>query len=411
MNFIPEQDKISNEIDQWIYDTFTVPYNIRIEYRFDRKELPWKSLTPIKIEKVQPFANEMKKYFIDIYEKYTDAYFIKTYLPKQYVFVGSPEYNANSVTTGTAAAGRRVTIFRLNEYNEGDWTFTHRVMKTVHHEFAHILDQNKRLGPSLGALSKANYVDDEWTNYNDAEANAQGFITPYAMSEPNEDFAEMVAMMLINGKDWFDNLMSNIPTVGANILRQKEAIIVDYFENVWKIDFRALQNEYLSRNPEPYIPPSPYDLANDFGLGEKFQQFYYYPTATDVPVSAAFRTAFDAISADFASKYDGRSIYHFLFTYSYTPGALSIRVYYDNGSGGTANNSLRFNVIHLGENRYKFVLYDPTSGSTYNRLSKLKEYMENNTFLLKYADFQQTIGGFHVEGKEDDEFIVGKLSN
>jgi hypothetical protein len=86
-------------------------------------------------------------------------------------------------------------------------------------------------------------------------------------------------------------------------------------------------------------------------------------------------------------------------------------VYYDNGSGGTANNSLRFNVIHLGENRYKFVLYDPTSGSTYNRLSKLKEYMENNTFLLKYADFQQTIGGFHVEGKEDDEFIVGKLSN
>jgi hypothetical protein len=33
MNFIPEQDKISNEIDQWIYDTFTVPYNIRIEYR------------------------------------------------------------------------------------------------------------------------------------------------------------------------------------------------------------------------------------------------------------------------------------------------------------------------------------------------------------------------------------------
>jgi hypothetical protein len=37
--------------------------------------------------------------------------------------------------------------------------------------------------------------------------------------------------------------------------------------------------------------------------------------------------------------------------------------------------------------------------------------MENNTFLLKYADFQQTIGGFHVEGKEDDEFIVGKLSN
>jgi hypothetical protein len=260
-------------------------------------------------------------------------------------------------------------------------------------------------------LSKANYVDDEWTNYNDAEANAQGFITPYAMSEPNEDFAEMVAMMLINGKDWFDNLMSNIPTVGANILRQKEAIIVDYFENVWKIDFRALQNEYLARNPEPYIPPSPYDLANDFGLGEKFQQFYYYPTATDVPVSAAFRTAFDAISADFASKYDGRSIYHFLFTYSYTPGALSIRVYYDNGSGGTANNSLRFNVIHLGENRYKFVLYDPTSGSTYNRLSKLKEYMENNTFLLKYADFQQTIGGFHVEGKEDDEFIVGKLSN
>jgi substrate import-associated zinc metallohydrolase lipoprotein len=72
------------------------------------------------------------------------------------------------------------------------------------------------------------------------------------MSAPDEDFVEMIAMMLVEGKTGFDKIVNSIPA-GTSIngttqvdaksrLRQKEAIVVTYFKDVWNIDFYSLQS-------------------------------------------------------------------------------------------------------------------------------------------------------------------------
>ena len=80
------------------------------------------------------------------------------------------------------------------------------------------------------------------------EAKKDGFITSYASSVAAEDFAEMVSIMLIEGKDGFENIINGITgtskrgTAEAQArLRQKEAVIVDYFKKSWNIDFYSLQ--------------------------------------------------------------------------------------------------------------------------------------------------------------------------
>jgi hypothetical protein len=71
------------------------------------------------------------------------------------------------------------------------------------------------------------------------------------MSAPDEDFVEMIAMMLIEGKAGFDTIVNSIPA-GTSIngitradaiakLRKKEAMVVAYYKDVWGIDFYSLQ--------------------------------------------------------------------------------------------------------------------------------------------------------------------------
>ena len=120
---------------------------------------------------------------------------------------------------------------------------------TVEHEFAHIFDQTKKRPFDFDKISQGFYSSD-WINVSDEEANRDGFITAYASSVAAEDFAEMVSIMLIEGRPGFENIINGITgtsTRGTSAteaqarLRQKEAVIVDYFKTSWNIDFYSLQ--------------------------------------------------------------------------------------------------------------------------------------------------------------------------
>ena len=70
------------------------------------------------------------------------------------------------------------------------------------------------------------------------------------MSNPDEDFVEMIATMLTEGRSGFDRIINNINGTSPNgttaeqaksRLRQKEDLVLDYFKKVWRIDFYSLQ--------------------------------------------------------------------------------------------------------------------------------------------------------------------------
>ncbi len=90
--------------------------------------------------------------------------FIKTFTPKQFVLYGSPAYNSNgSITLGTADGGRRVVLYELNDLNFTDPAQVSRKMRTIHHEFTHILNQMIAIQPEFQLVTKADYYAD-WTN-------------------------------------------------------------------------------------------------------------------------------------------------------------------------------------------------------------------------------------------------------
>ncbi|MBD0375694.1 MAG: putative zinc-binding metallopeptidase [Flavisolibacter sp.] len=246
-------------IDKWIYDNLTVPYNIAVKYKWDQSEIELnKTVVPIKEEQVIPVMNSIKKAWIEVYEAEAGSLFVKKYTPKFFILEGSGSYNpGGTVTLGTAEGGRKVVLYQLNYFRTkempgfkaSDSALIKEVLHTIHHEFGHILHQTVMYPLEYKRITVGLYTTN-WNNVSDAAARLDGFITPYSMSAPDEDFVEMIATMLTEGRAGFDRIVNSITGTSPNgtsaaeaksRLRQKEDLVVDYFNKVWKIDFYHLQ--------------------------------------------------------------------------------------------------------------------------------------------------------------------------
>jgi substrate import-associated zinc metallohydrolase lipoprotein len=250
---------VPTSLDKWLYDTLVVPYNIATKYKWDQFELDLnKTIVPPKEEKVIPVMRSVKKVWMEPYILQGGEFFFKKDSPKLFVLAGSANWNLDgSITLGTAEGGRKIVLYLLNDFKNksmpgylpSDSVIPKQMYHVIHHEFAHILDQNIRRPTSFDDVTKGFYTAD-WINTNDVAARQDGFVTAYALSSPAEDFAEMVSIMLIEGKAGFDNIVNSITgtstrgTTAAEAqakLRQKESIVLNYYKQAWNIDFYTLQ--------------------------------------------------------------------------------------------------------------------------------------------------------------------------
>ncbi|MGI9543919.1 MAG: putative zinc-binding metallopeptidase, partial [Cyclobacteriaceae bacterium] len=95
-----------------------------------------------------------------------------------------------------------------------------------------------------------------WFNLTDDEALGRGFVSPYATSSPNEDFAETVAFFLFetNFDEIFLNLEPNCTTPectarneGRDRIRQKLTSISEHYQKVTGIDLEELRAAVQSK--------------------------------------------------------------------------------------------------------------------------------------------------------------------
>lgn len=258
-----------NETDLWIRQHYTTPYNVEVKYRWDNSELDnTKVLTPPYEEDVVPFLEQMNNIWIEPYLRQGGETFVKTYIPKLIVLVGSHNLQSDgSIVLGQAEGGRKVTIFDLNyisfdfeglsEYEkEQQLNKIIGTFQTMHHEFAHILHQTVAYPVEYKKITPG-YVRN-WMNFTSSDAKRMGFITSYAMLNPDEDFAEMISQMLTTSRENWNKTIDNIKvyddnwnvdeTASANAktsLREKEKMIADYMTSTWNIDIYALQADIM----------------------------------------------------------------------------------------------------------------------------------------------------------------------
>jgi substrate import-associated zinc metallohydrolase lipoprotein len=237
---------VKSELDNWIVTNYLDPFNINVQYKWNQNTVDNnRYLFPPSIEKVQPALEIVKQIWLDSYSKIGGADFVKKIAPREMVMIGG--VNLNSVgtrTLGIAEGGQRVTLFETDYIDKKNRAIVKEFIHTIQHEYIHILNQNKPFDEkSWAVITPVGYTSD-WYNYSIPTSNEIGFITSYARSNINEDFAETASVILINTKVEYAAFLAGIksPTALA-ALKAKEALVVKYFKEAFNMDFYALRDE------------------------------------------------------------------------------------------------------------------------------------------------------------------------
>ena len=250
-----ETGTVPNEFDTWLLENYTEPYNIEFKYRFEDKETDdTYNLVAAEYNRSIALAKFTKYLWLESYEELLGPDFIRTYCPRLLFLVGSPAYNSDgSVVLGTAEGGLKITLYNVNSIsltsinvqNLNEWYF-----KTMHHEFAHILHQTKNYPTEFNEITPSGYQPTGWVNVDEQEALDMGFVSPYASSETQEDFVEIIAIYVTNTPEYWDNMLSRASEEGRGYINQKLEIVKNYMTTTWGIDLDALRDIVQRRSQE-----------------------------------------------------------------------------------------------------------------------------------------------------------------
>lgn len=243
--------------DQWLLKNFTYPYNVEVKYKMEDiysdmsyDLVPADSANSAKVMKIAKFL------WFDAYAEVMGAQFVKENTPRVIHLIGSPAYNVGQGTMvlGTAEGGYIVTLYMVNwlddemlaDYSQMNTYYFH----TMHHEFTHILTQKKSYSENFQLITEGSYISTDWVYNTDEEANLAGFVTPYAMSESNEDFAETMSTYITDSKEQWQAMLETAGDEGAELINQKIAIVRAYMKESWGMDIDEMRDAVQRRGGE-----------------------------------------------------------------------------------------------------------------------------------------------------------------
>jgi substrate import-associated zinc metallohydrolase lipoprotein len=237
------------ELDKWIDNTFRVPYNIHVQYRWSAAEDdPGHITVPPKEELVQPFLKAVLKIWLRPYARVADSKqeFMKDYTCRQLVLIGSGSYNQGTVTLGEATNGYKITLYTVNQFDlnskNASRSTLQQFFRTMHHEFGHILNQRKPYDPNFQRIT-GNYSAD-WTSLTDAQTRELGFVSAYSRSADIEDFVEILSYYISYTDSEWQSLMNSIKSAQAKeYIRLKVQSVSGYMKNSYGVDIVKLRGE------------------------------------------------------------------------------------------------------------------------------------------------------------------------
>ncbi|MBR1576632.1 MAG: putative zinc-binding metallopeptidase [Bacteroidales bacterium] len=254
-----------NDFDRWLEVNFLKPYNIDFVYRYALNESDMGYYTvPADYESSIIYAHLVKYLCIDSYDEIAGVAFTRSYFPKMFFLIGTWEYRNNgSIVLGTAEAGKKIMLSGVNflpdvlEQMEGaelDAYLNKYYIKTIHHEFTHILNQTKVFSDAFKQITSTTYVADACFD-TDQYWRGRGYITDYAQSEPREDFAELLSEYVTHDAAWWEEqikaaadetaeVRKTTPSAaeGDKLIQSKIDIVRDYMQTSWSIDIDELRD-------------------------------------------------------------------------------------------------------------------------------------------------------------------------
>lgn len=263
--------------DKWLYKNFVSPYNIQIQWRYEDNEsdMAYYDVPADSAQSVE-LAHIIKYTCVEAYTQAAGINFTRRYFPKLFSFLGEFEYeNSGNIKLGTAEGGKKIRLLGVNHldrYKNNRAYLDEYYLKTIHHEFVHIVNQTKDYLREFGKVTPNDYVNDSWSSSKYGTGfERRGFVTAYSQKEEREDIAEVVSTYIISTpaqwnailakaviKDDKGNAAKEQP--GVTAINKKLEICKRYYKESFGIDLDKVRDAVIEREND--VVSGNYNLTN-----------------------------------------------------------------------------------------------------------------------------------------------------
>jgi len=248
---VEDEGAYTREFDLWLKKYFTDKYNVEFIYKLDDNSTdPSYNIVPVSLGQADTVAHLALYLWYDVYDSVVSPDFLKLYGPKMIQLIGSPMINAAQGTEklGYAEGGNKITLLKINEMKPDDLEqLNEYIFKTMHHEFSHILHQQKAYPKEFTQINPEDYDPNRWQDRTDREALELGYITPYASSQAREDFVETIANYIVKSDATWQKNMEIAGEYGSAIISLKLEMCRNWLAEKWGVDLDAMHAEVQKR--------------------------------------------------------------------------------------------------------------------------------------------------------------------
>lgn len=245
-----------NPFDLWLEENFVAPYNIAFKYRYEQIESDLNYYTvPANLEESIILAHLVKYTCCDLYDEVAGVEFTRSYFPKMFFLIGEWEYKNNgTIILGTAEGGKKILLSGVNHLksymSRGADAVNYYYLKTIHHEFTHILNQTVTIPNEYKFITGEGYVEDLWSEspYDEGYLT-RGFISAYSQNSYTEDFAEMLSMYITNTPEQWAAWLEQAGDA-SDLIEAKLDIVRSYMQSGFGIDIDELRSALMRRQNE-----------------------------------------------------------------------------------------------------------------------------------------------------------------
>lgn len=263
--------------DKWLYKNFVSPYNIEIQWRYEdiQSDMAYYDIPADSAQSVE-LAHMIKYTCVEAYTNAAGVAFTREYFPKLFSFLGEFEYDNNgTMKLGTAEGGKKIRLLGVNkidQYKTDRAMLNRYYLKTIHHEFVHIVNQRKDFPVEFSKVTPTLYVRDTWSaNPNNINFEQRGFVSAYSQKEDREDFAEIVSTYIISTPEEWQELLTRATVNDANgkplaeqkgrdAILEKLKIAKQYYRETFNIDLDKVRDEVVKREMD--VVNGNYNLTN-----------------------------------------------------------------------------------------------------------------------------------------------------
>ena len=248
---VEDTEAYTKTFDEWLKKYYTDKYNVEFIYKLDDNATdPNYNVVPVSIGKADTIAHLALYLWYDVYDSIVSPTFLKEYGPKIIQLIGSAMINAAQGTEklGYAENGNKITILKINKMETNNLSqLNEYIFKTMHHEFAHILHQQKNYPKEFGLINPEDMDPNRWQDRSYQEAWELGFVSPYASSQTREDFVETIANYIVKTDADWNNMISKAGKSGAEKITQKLEMCRTWLAEKWDIDLDEMHQEVQKR--------------------------------------------------------------------------------------------------------------------------------------------------------------------